>query len=51
MREARRLARRNPKTGEKRSLRAIAQELARLGHVNGRGGVFAAAQIRRLVAG
>ena len=41
----------NPKTGEKRSLRAIAQELARLGHVNGRGGVFAAAQIRRLVAG
>ncbi len=31
--EARRLARRNPKTGERRSLREIAAELAKLGHL------------------
>lgn len=50
VREARRLARRNPKTGEKRSLRAIALELERLGYVNGKGRTLAATQIRRLVA-
>jgi DNA invertase Pin-like site-specific DNA recombinase len=32
--EARSLARRNPKTGEKRSLREIAAELAQLGHLS-----------------
>src|SRR3954471_12029230 len=33
VREAKRLARKSPKTGERRSLRAIAAELARLGHL------------------
>ena len=37
VREAKRLARKNPKTGEKRSLREIAAELERLGFVNGKG--------------
>ncbi|MEI8154960.1 MAG: AMP-binding protein, partial [Hyphomicrobiales bacterium] len=34
--EARRLARKSPKTGQRRSLRAIASELASLGHVGPR---------------
>ena len=46
---SKRLARRSPKTGEKRSLREIAVELAALGHVNGLGRPFAAAQVRRLL--
>jgi DNA invertase Pin-like site-specific DNA recombinase len=49
VREAKRLARRNPKTGEKRSLRRIAEELARLGFANGKGRPFAAAQVARLI--
>ena len=49
VREAKRLARRNPKTGEKRSLREIAAELERLGFVNGHGKPFAANQVARLV--
>lgn len=51
VREAKRLARRNPKTGEKRSLRVIAAELEQLGFVNGKGQPFAANQIARLVGG
>jgi hypothetical protein len=31
--QARRLARKNPRTGKKRSLRQIADELAKLGHL------------------
>jgi DNA invertase Pin-like site-specific DNA recombinase len=50
VREAKRLARRSPKTGEKRSLREIAEELERLGFVNGKGQRFAAAQVTRLIA-
>ena len=49
VRTAKRLARRNPKTGEKRSLRRIAEELAQLGFVNGKGRTFAAAQVARLI--
>jgi DNA invertase Pin-like site-specific DNA recombinase len=49
VREAKRLARKSPKTGERRSLRAIAAELERLGFVNGKGQRFAAAQVARLV--
>jgi hypothetical protein len=37
-----RLRRRNPKTGERKSLRAIAAELASLGHGNVDGRTFAA---------
>src|SRR4051794_40870568 len=51
VREAKRLARKSPKTGKRRSLRAIAGELERLGFVNGRGQRFAAAQVARLIEG
>jgi hypothetical protein len=46
---AKRLRRRNPKTGERTSLRAIATELARLGHVNANGRPFAAESIKAMV--
>jgi hypothetical protein len=44
-----RLRRRNPKTGERRSLRAVAAELAKLGHVNVHGRPFAAESIKAMV--
>jgi DNA invertase Pin-like site-specific DNA recombinase len=50
VREAKRLARKSPKTGKARSLREIAEELERLGFVNGKGERFAAAQVARLIA-
>lgn len=50
VREAKRLARKNPKTGMTRSLREIAAELAQLGHVTGSGKEFSAAQVQRLIA-
>jgi hypothetical protein len=40
----------SPKTGKARSLREIAEELERLGFVNGKGERFAAAQVARLIA-
>lgn len=49
VKEAKRLARRNPKTGKVRSLREIAAELAELGHMNGAGKEFSAMQVRRLL--
>ena len=49
VREAKRLARKNPRTGAARSLREIAAELAKLGHVNGKGVEFGAAQVSRLL--
>jgi hypothetical protein len=49
VREAKRLARKSPKTGERRSLREIAAELERLGFTNGKGRRFAAVQITRLI--
>lgn len=48
--EARRLARRNPKTGKARSLRAIAAELATLGHLSPSGQPYHAASIRHMLA-
>lgn len=48
--DARRLARRSPKTGRKRSLRGIAAELATLGHVTGAGRPLSHSTIRKLVA-
>ena len=51
VRQAKRLHRRSPITGQRRSLRAIGAELARLGYVNGKGEAFAATQVLRLVAG
>lgn len=49
IREAKRLARRNPKTGETRSLREIAGELAQLGHATATGKPFSASQVQRLL--
>jgi len=44
------LRRRNPKTGQRLSLRAIAAELAQLGHVNVNGRPFAAQSIQAMVS-
>jgi DNA invertase Pin-like site-specific DNA recombinase len=49
IREAKRLYRRNPKTGERRSLREIAAELETSGFVTAKGQRFEAAQVKRLV--
>jgi DNA invertase Pin-like site-specific DNA recombinase len=49
VREAKRLARRSPKTGEARSLREIAAELARLGFTTAAGKELSAAQVQRLI--
>jgi hypothetical protein len=46
---AKRLRRRNPKTGERRSLRSIAAELAKLGYVNVNGRPFAAESIQAMI--
>jgi DNA invertase Pin-like site-specific DNA recombinase len=48
IREAKRLARKNPRTGERRSLREIAEALAADGHVTAKGKAFSAAQVQRL---
>jgi DNA invertase Pin-like site-specific DNA recombinase len=48
---AKRLARKNPSTGRKRSLRQISAELAAAGYVNGRGNPFQAAAVKRLISG
>jgi hypothetical protein len=44
-----RLRRRNPKTGERKSLRSIAAELAQLGYMNVDGRPFAAESIQAMV--
>jgi hypothetical protein len=49
IREAKRLARRSPRTGKRRSLREIAAELAGLGHVTASGKPFSASQVQRLL--
>jgi DNA invertase Pin-like site-specific DNA recombinase len=49
VREAKRLARKSPRTGRARSLREIAAELAQLGHVTVTGKPFSAAQVQRLI--
>jgi DNA invertase Pin-like site-specific DNA recombinase len=47
--QARRLARRNPRTGTARSLREIAGELAALGFATAAGKPFSASQVQRLL--
>jgi len=47
--EAKRLARKSPKTGKARSLRQIAAELAALGYVTAKGTEFSAGQVQRLL--
>lgn len=49
VREAKRLARRNPKTGKTRSLRQIADELGTLGYVTGKGNTFSAAAVKAMI--
>jgi DNA invertase Pin-like site-specific DNA recombinase len=49
IREAKRLARKSPKTGEARSLRGIAEELAALGYATATRKPFSAAQVQRLL--
>lgn len=48
---AKRLARKNPKTGKARSLREIAAELEKLGHVNQNGKQFAAKSVASMLGG
>jgi len=48
--EARRLARKSPKTGQRRSLRAIAAELAAIGHLGPSGQPYHASSIRHMLA-
>jgi DNA invertase Pin-like site-specific DNA recombinase len=49
VREAKRLARVNPKTHEKRSLRQIAAELATLGHLSPSGRPYEATSVKRML--
>ncbi|MER9231254.1 recombinase family protein [Mesorhizobium sp. M0622] len=49
IREAKRLARKSPKTGKARSLREIAAELAQMGHTTANGQPFSASQVQRLM--
>ena len=49
VKQARRLARKNPSTGRRRSLRAIASELAELGFLGPSGGPYYAQSIKRMV--
>ncbi len=51
MAEARWLARKNPRTGKRRSLRAIAAELAKLGHCGPSGEPYFPASISHMLAG
>ena len=48
--EARRLARRNPRTGERRSQREIAAELAKRGHLSPSGKPYFAGSIKHMLA-
>lgn len=46
---ARKLARKNPRTGKARTLREIAEELAKQGHVTADGNAFSAGQVQRFL--
>lgn len=50
IKEAKRLARKSPKTGKAKSLREIASELAQLGYTTANGRPFSASQVQRLIA-
>lgn len=46
---ARKLHRRNPATGQRRSMREIAEELAKAGHRNSKGNAYQITAVRRMV--
>jgi hypothetical protein len=48
---AKRLRRASPKSGERRSFRQIAKELASMGHLNERGRPYNATSIKAMVDG
>lgn len=50
VREAKRLARKSPKTGKARSLREISMELASMGYITTNGNPFSPSQVQRLIA-
>ena len=50
VREAKRLARKSPKTGKSRTLRAIADELAALGHLSPSGRPYLAGSVKNMLA-
>jgi len=50
VKEAKRLARKNPKTGKKKSLRQIATELAEHGFLSPKGKAYSAEGVRKLLA-
>lgn len=49
VKEARRLQRRSPRTGKRRSLRQIAAELANMGYLSPSGRVYGAESVKRMV--
>jgi DNA invertase Pin-like site-specific DNA recombinase len=49
VKQAKRLARKSPRSGKARSLREIAAELVKLGHTTATGKPFSASQVQRLV--
>ena len=51
VKEARRLARRSPVTGKRRSLRTIAEELAKLGHLGPSGAPYHAGSVSHMLRG
>lgn len=48
--EAKQLYRRSPKTGDRRSLREVSAELARRGHLNGKGNPFSASAVKGMLS-
>jgi len=50
VREAKRLRRKNPKSGKRKSLQRVAKELAEGGYTTAKGNLFSASQVARLVA-
>ena len=50
IREAKRLARKSPKTGKSRTLRAIADELAALGHLSPSGRPYLPGSVKNMLA-
>jgi len=51
VKHAKRLYRKSPRTGKRRSLRAIAKELANLGHLAVSGKLYGAESVKRMVTG